>query len=459
MRFFAKVSGVPVLRPSSSSSGGGGGGVTAERNYWSLRRIAFLFLVVYVSSLGVTIVLYNINYPSSEGHIEESLLSTTKATTTTTTTMTMTRENDTAPSLSANKNKRQCRVIIEDKVDYHFEVIESIIKRYPLPIHKFDGCDYQNQPIHFQFSLYQNRVDVDKLNQTMYWKWYQYYDKYLKGTKVDRFDGSVAYIGEMITYGQYLDSALDAIIGVTCDWSVVWYKFIELERNYCVLHGTIDKPNLIYKPNDGREKRLCWLNPMFKDKCYFLPIDLPSRELLDQDETVKQLVPPRDIDEIRICVIGNKDFVALAEALLAIGTEYLNEHHVKVHVHTRKENSRKQYKRKSQGLLDSIVSFILDEPFLPFQRRISQCSIILPMVDPETQSRYFPGDLQKLSGSVSQLVAYKIPSVMRKELYDIYEDSLVGISVKLHHNGIDSFVSAIKAMVKEVRSNRTLGTL
>ena len=357
---------------------------------------------------------------------------------------------------SPQSQNRQCRVIIEDKVDFHFEVIESIVKRYPLPLHKFD-CDHENQPIHVQFSLYHNRVEADQLNKTMYWTWYQYYDKYLKGKIIDRFDGSNAHIGEMITYSQYSDSMIDAIIVVTCDCNSAWYQSLKIESNkYCVLHGTIDKPDLIYKPNDGREGRLCWLNPMFKDKCYFLPIDLPSRELLDHDDKVNEMVPPLEDGEIRVCVIGNKDFMALAELLLSIGPDYLREHQVKVHVLTRKQNRPQKFKRRIRGLLDDIVSIVLDEPFLPFQRRISQCSMILPMVDPETKSRYFPGDLQKLTGSIIQLIVYKVPSVMREELYEIYRDYLIGIPLKLHRNGIDSFVSATKTMIMEIQSNKTL---
>jgi len=81
--------------------------------------------------------------------------------------------------------------------------------------------------------------------------------------------------------------------------------------------------------------------------------------------------------------------------------------------------------------------------------------MILPMVDPEKQPKYFPGDLQKLSGSVSQLISYRTPSVMREELYEIYKEYMVGIPVKLHRNGTDNFVSAIKAMIMEIESNNT----
>jgi len=366
-----------------------------------------------------------------------------------------TRKNNTkiivVKETKGHGSERQCRVIIEDKVDYHFEVIESVVKRYPLPIDDFD-CDI-TQPINFQFSLYQNRVEENKVKKTAYWEWLQYYEKYLKGRDIERVDGSVAHFGEMISYAQYFDSKVDAIVGVTCDWGSTWYKFISIENNYCVLHGTIDNPDKIYEPKDGREKRLCWVNPMFADKCYFLPVDLPSRAILQNDPDLDVIY--KRIDEIQICVIGSKDYEVLADVLFELTPEYLKSNKVSVQVLTRGQNSRRKYMRKTEGMLDDIVTFVLNEEFLMFQKRISLCNIILPMVDPETAPRYFPGDLQKLSGSMSQLVSYEIPAVMRAELFDIYKDHLIGIPVEVF-KGSKSFASALKAMITTLASNRTL---
>ena len=77
--------------------------------------------------------------------------------------------------------KRKCRVIIEDKVDYHYEVIESVVLKYPIPLSEISDCDVANQPIIFEFSLYQNRVEPEKLHLTHYAGWFPYYDKCLRG--------------------------------------------------------------------------------------------------------------------------------------------------------------------------------------------------------------------------------------------------------------------------------------
>ena len=113
--------------------------------------------------------------------------------------------------------KRQCRVIIEDKVDYHYEVIESVVLKYPIPLSEISHCDVANQPIIFEFSLYQNRVEPEKLHLTSYAGWFPYYDKYLKGNVKTRYDGTHAYFGDMISYANYSKSEVDAIITVTCD--------------------------------------------------------------------------------------------------------------------------------------------------------------------------------------------------------------------------------------------------
>ena len=72
-------------------------------------------------------------------------------------------------------------MIIEDKVDYHYEVIEIVILKYPTPLSEISDCDVTNQPIIFEFSSYKNRVEPEKLNLTSYAGWFLYYDKCLRG--------------------------------------------------------------------------------------------------------------------------------------------------------------------------------------------------------------------------------------------------------------------------------------
>ena len=48
-----------------------------------------------------------------------------------------------------------CRVALENKMDYHYEVIESTILRFPLPWKKL-GCNPNIQPIQFDVALAEN---------------------------------------------------------------------------------------------------------------------------------------------------------------------------------------------------------------------------------------------------------------------------------------------------------------
>jgi hypothetical protein len=50
---------------------------------------------------------------------------------------------------------RPCRVILENAIDYHHEVIESVVRRFPLPWHTFNCTT--SKPIIYDFALFQNR--------------------------------------------------------------------------------------------------------------------------------------------------------------------------------------------------------------------------------------------------------------------------------------------------------------
>ena len=87
--------------------------------------------------------------------------------------------------------RRSCRVIIENKVDFHHEILESAVLRFPLPFHKFN-CS-SSKPVIYDFALYQNRFhlkipglfgsgakDAKFLNETEFWGWKTYFEKNLQ---------------------------------------------------------------------------------------------------------------------------------------------------------------------------------------------------------------------------------------------------------------------------------------
>ena len=71
------------------------------------------------------------------------------------------QHNDSAPNLhdegAENKDAqklRPCRVILENAIDYHHEVIESVVRRFPLPWHTFN-CTTSKPIIIYDFALFQ----------------------------------------------------------------------------------------------------------------------------------------------------------------------------------------------------------------------------------------------------------------------------------------------------------------
>ena len=74
------------------------------------------------------------------------------------------------------------------------------------------------------------------------------------------------------------------------------------------------------------------------------------------------------------------------------------------------------------------------------------------LVDPERNSGFFAGanSVKKLTGSVSQAIGYKIPTVMHADLHHIYHDQLTA-SVEAYNDTL-SFTAALDRMLMAVRS-------
>lgn len=56
------------------------------------------------------------------------------------------------------RSRRACRVVIENKVDFHHEVLESVVLRFPLPFNEYN-CS-TSKPIIYDFALFQNRFHL-----------------------------------------------------------------------------------------------------------------------------------------------------------------------------------------------------------------------------------------------------------------------------------------------------------
>jgi len=123
-------------------------------------------------------------------------------------------------------SERACRVIIENQFDYHNEVLENVVLRYPLPWHKFNCTT--SKAIIYDFTLFQNRFHLKisgtstalskkerYLNETEFWGWKMYFEDALQHKVFDRNDGpkiqTKAYFNNLVSYD------IDAFIDATCD--------------------------------------------------------------------------------------------------------------------------------------------------------------------------------------------------------------------------------------------------
>ena len=389
---------------------------------------------------------------------------------------------------SSSEPPPACRIVLENKMDYHYEIIESTVLQFPLPWEKLLHCNITNSTgtstsssdgrrkpvVIFDIALVEQKGRFDEKQG-----WLEYYHNHLEGTIQERKqkDGYqvMAQFGEIVRYTNYTKSYA-AMIGVSCD-SYNFHRWMRNNENtFCVLHGICDRCTPL------ELKRSCHLNPMHPN-CYYLPTDFPHLPEWDNNNNTRRRQqrqrPKSNIvkkminndnnqnTSLNLCVSGSgRNYDLLAEGLASY---YVDQHHPSSHNNNKIDNIdidiRVKILSRSANVptvfvkynLTSLVDIIRTNKFLEFQKVISeQCDLLLPLLDPEHNPNYFFGDgdssLKTLSGSLPQAIAYQLPTVMHTGLYDIYKDHLsapsntYNDSTSFHHalhNMIDSQLIAI----------------
>ena len=338
---------------------------------------------------------------------------------------------DAVPSRPATSD-RACRVVIENQYDFHHEVIESVVRYYPLPWETFN-CTI-SKPIIFDFALFDNQFPnhiklsigspPNHLNETEFWGWKAYFESNLQGKVVPRFEpkkgNSTAMIptktralfNNLISPNQYYkgpDGPADAIIDVSCGVNKRFIFYLTRDKQkHCLLHGYV--PAL--DDNEYVRSKTCWLSPMFpSDHCFFLPLALPP---------VQKIMPKEK--ELQVCIPGGgrrKQWLMI-EMFYQINYAKFN---VKLKILTRitRDNA---VELSTKYHLQDRVEWISETDFLKYAQVVANCDIYLPWTDPISRPSFFPtgkpGGGKSLSGSIPEIIAYKIPSVMHKELEAIY---------------------------------------
>jgi hypothetical protein len=337
-----------------------------------------------------------------------------------TTATTTTISHDNMPS------SHVCRVVIENKVDFHYETLESIALRYPLP--RLTTCPQGNNDtvivFDFALALQSSRIAVGERQG-----WERYFYEHLSQQKRQRIDGRWIQYGALVNMSHYTYS-YDAYIGASCDYYnyPVWMN-VSQDR-FCVLHrveceDTKCTPEMI--------ARTCHISPLY-ERCFFLPVDFPS--FFDNHNPRP---PPNATYPLQLCVSGhgrNND-------MLANALRHIKPKNVLLKVHQRNKRWAKAYR----WLYAVPIKVIRERDFYLYQQSIAHCHVLLPLMDPETNLDYFPqGPMKKLSGILAQAMAYRTPVILHAGLVSVYGPHLT--APYLSYTNDESFVTALDSMLQ-----------
>ena len=297
---------------------------------------------------------------------------------------------DPRPVLNLVEANSPCRIVVENKVDYHYEILESVAMRYPLPWEAL-GCDGKLVVVDFALTT---KKGSDFKGEGVSWE--DYYLKSVRGQQRIREDGVRVEFGDLVDHRLY-QQPYAAVVDASCDFDQVLPWDERHPNTFCVFHKT---PTRYMFPRE-QLGRACWLSPLHSS-CYFIPTDLP------------EFPKARQSQKATLCVSGkNRHHGLLAAALRLTGLE-----NVELKIYGRWIDKEKPGLSAYTNL--SSWEHIQEPSFVDFQRHMASCDVILPMIDPQHNPEYFVRE-KMLSGAVSQAIAYRIPIVLQHELADIYD--------------------------------------
>jgi hypothetical protein len=191
---------------------------------------------------------------------------------------------------------------------------------------------------------------------------------------------------------------------------------------------------------------------MHNETCYFMADVFPM--FPESQCEHKNYLSADGKPKLRLCTVGGaKKHSTLAEALVTNVAFYKDA--VEVHTHGREPAMPGEYKHHH---LEEIVKITSTKSYVLFEQAISRCHIMLPLMDPKghdgpRSNGYFPFGrrFRKLSGSLSQLVGYSLPTVIHEDLYGAYKDVIRGKVTT--YNSQESFVLALNSMIDMVRKS------
>lgn len=354
-----------------------------------------------------------------------------------------------------NSASNVCRVAISNSKEFHYEILESIVRFMPLEsIRSPDGnepCSRQrpqNETLYvFDFHI------VACCNSTKRAEsWADYYRQELENMVVT-VDGVRRQYGPLIVHDtskrtnrvrmdhcsppSEMYPVYSAVIEATCYCDSGNFKAVRwLNRSRahsCLFHDECPLANELFG------NRAIWVSPHHPR--YLLPTALPKAE---------RLTSPRQRQQV--CVIGateRRNFRLLAA--------YLDQ-----------SSNSTSFHVAVFGAGDFPGSLLphgprihqIDEPgFVSFHRRIVQeCDALLGLITKEMNVDYFLGNtsLKKLSGTVPVAIHYKLPLVIHKELAALYGAHWTA-PIFSHEDDVASFATAMNEMTKHLNKEIAYG--
>ena len=351
-----------------------------------------------------------------------------------------------------NNNSPTCRVAITNSQPFHFETLESIGALLPasflqaaathracsawiFDLHLPDRPTPRFDPWAWYFKqrvLEQQQAmndDDDDNNNNRTWGRLVLYKKKSTWTNIPRLVADYDVTVEASCY---------------CDAERGLNQLANNARHVCIFHqacGQAARSSLF-------ANRSVWLSPHHRPQ-YYLPTALPV--VANSWDTRRRKTP------LQLCVTGNsrRRQWSLLEPSLQ------QQQQQRQHDDTSPPFEIRIY---SDGELPAQLQpytnqlhLVNTHDYVEFHENIaSNCHALVFLVTRTGNSNYFAGGLQKLTGSMPLVVAYRLPYVVHQELYDLYRDDLpirdeTTIPFATHADDVVNFTTALAEFLPRLR--------
>jgi hypothetical protein len=323
-----------------------------------------------------------------------------------------------------NESGHKCRILVEKRQDYNYQLIESTVTMYPLPWRDL-GCNPHDVVI-FDVLFSHEAGQYDRKDRH---SWELYYENYLQNSIRVRKDGQHVQFGKVLSAARHLQM-YTATIDIGCGLAGYSARGGNQKNTFCVLHGV---PQL-YRYRSEHLHQPCWLNPMHP-KCFFLPTEVPQ---FDNRPSISV--------SLNICALGDRaNHRILAQAITALPLNNVN-----IYIYIRNGSEPKAYKRHN---LNKKVHFAMHDDFLSFRESISRCHILLPLLDPFHHPEFFEKGLKRTAGRMTLAMGYRIPTILHRDLSNIYSEYLTA-PYRTYTDG-PTFNVALQDMITTIQRNHS----